>query len=178
MILSNAGSGNDVSLVNSLALQLGASSISGNLTLTAGGSITQTGAIDAGNGTVTVAVTASSSDILFDTQANDLGSNPLVFSGTLSNIRDVGINNTNSGAVAPSFVGLSSLRNLDLIFTGNNIVLPVITLHNGGDSSQGNLSVVAKGVAGGAITQTGSLIIPGTASFTATTVPLHNVLLC
>ena len=60
-----------------------------NLSLTAGGSITETGVITATGGTTTVAVTAASSDILLGTQANDFGTSALVFGGTQSNIRDV-----------------------------------------------------------------------------------------
>ena len=162
--LTNTGSGNDVSLTNNTDLLLDSSSISANLTLIAGGNISQIGAISANSGTTTLSLTAASKDILLDTQANDFGTSAIVFSGTQSNIRDVGIQNNDSGAVSPDFSGLTNLRNLTLIFTGNSIVLPALTLHNGG-----NLSVTAKGVSGGAITQSGSLIVPGTSSFTTTT---------
>ena len=73
--LSNSST-NNVSVINSGALVIGLSSIGENLSLTAGGSISETGAITATGGTTTVAVTASSSDILLGTQANNLARQP------------------------------------------------------------------------------------------------------
>src|SRR5207249_5286068 len=82
----------------------------------------------------------------------------LVFGGTKSNIQDVSIRNTNAGAVTPSFSGLTNLRNLTIVFNNAAIAFPAVTLTNSGSLSA---------TAGGAISQTGALTVPGTASFTA-----------
>ena len=155
--LSNSGT-NNVSVTNGSALQIGTSSIGQNLSLTASGSISETGVITASGGTTTVAVTAANSDILLGSQANNFGTNALVFGGTLADIRDVALRNVNAGAVLPSFTGLSNLRNLTLEFDNAAIAFPAVALTNGG-----NLSAIA----GGAITQTGTITVPGTASFNA-----------
>ena len=142
--LSNSST-NNVSVTNSGALVIGASSIGQNLSLIAGGTISESGVITATGGTTTVAVTAPTSDILLGTQANNFGTSALVFSGTQADIRDVSLRNINVGAVLPSFTGLSNLRNLTVIFNNNAVVLPGLTM-------TGNLTVTA----GGAITQTGA----------------------
>ncbi len=157
VVLTNSGA-NDAALSNGAPLALGTSSVGQNLTLTAGGTITQTGTLTATGGTTTVSVTASPSDILLGTQANNFGTNAPVFAGTLANIRDFSLRSTNAGAALPSFAGLTNLRNLTLTFNSAAISLPALTLTNGG-----NLAVTA----GGAITQTGADTVPGTASFTA-----------
>ena len=155
--LSNSGA-NDVTLTNSTALVLGASNVGQNLSLTAGGSITETGALTVTGGVTTVALTNAGSDILLGSQANDFGTSALVFSGTKSNIRDVALRNVNSGAVLPSFAGLTNLRNLTVTFNNAAIAFPAVTLTN-----SGNLVAVA----GGAITQTGTITVPGTSSFSS-----------
>src|SRR6185437_9917543 len=93
-------------------------------------------------------------------QSNNFGTSAITFSGTLTNLRNLAISNTNTGAVLPSFTGLTNLRNLTLIYNNAAIALPAITLTN-----SGSLAITA----GGAITQSGALIVPGTASFTAGT---------
>ncbi len=123
--------------------------------MTSGGSVTQTGALSAIDGTTTISLTAASSDITLN-QANNLGTSALVFGGTLSNIRDVNLRNINAGSVLPSFTGLTSLRNLTLTFDNAAIAFPAITLTNSG---------VLSATAGGAITQNGILTVPGTSSF-------------
>ena len=132
-------------------------SLSGNLNITANGSITETGSINASSGTTTLAVTAPLSDILLGSQANHFGTNPIIFGGTLSNIRDLAIRNVNSGAVLPNFTGLSNLRNLTVSFDNAAIAFPAITV--GGDFTVS---------AGGSITQSGALTIGGIPTFTVT----------
>ena len=61
--LSNSST-NNVSVTNSGALMIGASTIGENLSLIAGGNISETGMITATGGTTTVTVTAATSDIL------------------------------------------------------------------------------------------------------------------
>ena len=152
--LSNLG---NVTIADSTAVALQGTT-GGNLNLTAGGSITESGAITANAGTTTLAVTAAGSDILLGTQANDFGTTAPVFGGTLSDIRDVSLRNTNAGATLPSFAGLTGLRNLTVAFDNAAVGLPALTLTGGG-----SLSVTA----GGAITQTAGDTVPGTSSFTA-----------
>jgi hypothetical protein len=139
--------------------------LSGNLILTAHGSITQSGTIIAPSATRTYSITLANSDILFNTQPNDLGTTPAIFAGTLNNIRDLGVWNVNLGATSslPSFVGLTNLRNLSIAFNNAAVTLPTITLTNGG-----YLSVIA----GGPISQTGVLTVPGTSSFVADANPI------
>src|SRR6185312_550675 len=138
------------------AIALPTVTLSGNLNLTAHGNISETGAITASAGTTTLTETLAGSDILLNTQANDFGTSAMVFGGTQSTIRDVAIRSINSAAATPSFTGLTNLRNLTLQFDNASIAFPAATLTNGG-----NLTVTA----GGMITQTGALIVPGTASF-------------
>ncbi len=152
--LNNSGV-NSAAVTDLNSIILGTSSVGLNLSVIAGGDITQTGALTV-PGILTLAVTSAGSDILLGTQANDI-TGTITFSGVLANFRDVSIRNTNAGALVPSFTGLTSLRNLTLQFNNAAIAMPATTLTGGG-----NLSLTA----GGAITQTGALIIPGASSFT------------
>src|SRR5260370_41352453 len=132
---------NNVVLTNSVALGLGASIISGMLTVTAGGSITETGALMV-TGTSTFTVTAAMSDIVLDTQANDfIGAVTITNNG---NVRDLGLRNANAMAMVPALP--TGLRNLTLIFNNAPIKLPGVTL-------TGNLVVSA----GGTISESGAL---------------------
>ncbi|MBA5867991.1 MAG: filamentous hemagglutinin N-terminal domain-containing protein [Nitrospira sp. CR1.3] len=149
-------SGNNVSLRDTNALILGASTISGNLALTTGGALTQSGVL-AVTGTTSFTATAANTDILLGTQANNLGG-ALSFAGTLANFRDLSIRNVNVGATVPALAGLTALRNLTLTFDNAPVTLPALTLTAGG-----NLNVTA----GGAITDTGNLIVPGTTTLAA-----------
>ncbi len=155
--LNNTGN-NNVAVTDTNAIVLGASNVgTGTLGITAGGNITETGAItQAAAGAVTLTVTAANSDILLNTQANNL-SGAVGFGGTPANIRDVGLRNTNASATVPTLSALTNLRNLTLRYDNAAVALPTATLHAGG-----NLSVTA----GGVITQSGALTVPGTSSFT------------
>ncbi len=66
--LLNSGA-NGVTLINSAALVVGTVNVGQALSLTAGGSITQTGVITATGGATTLAVTAAASDILLGSQS-------------------------------------------------------------------------------------------------------------
>ena len=113
--LSNSGT-NDVSLTTSGAMQLATSTIGRNLTLIAGGSITQSGVITAIGGTAqrSITVTAANSDVLLNTQANNF-STASTFAGTLSNFRDIALQNINASAALPTnLASLTNLRNLTL----------------------------------------------------------------
>lgn len=171
--LFNTGA-NDVSLTTSGAMQLAASTIGRNLTLVTGGAISQTGAITATGGTLATSITATNAntDVLLNTQANNFGSTAITFAGTLGNFRDIGLRNTSATAAMPTNLGsLANLRNLTLLFNNAGIALPTLTLTGGGSASI---------TAGGAITQSGVLTVPGTSSFTAGANPItltqNNVL--
>src|SRR6185295_10813998 len=120
----------------------------GNLNVTAGGSITQTGAITV-PGITTLATTVAGSDILFDTQANNFGG-AVAFGGAQVNIRDIGLSNINAGATVPTLVGVTNLRNLTLQFDNAPITLPTLT-------ASGNVNATA----GGTITQSGAAMVAG-----------------
>jgi hypothetical protein len=156
--LNNSGA-NDVSLTDTLPLVMAASSVGRNLSLTSGGAITQTGALIV-PGSLMLTVTAANSDILLSSAANDI-TGAVTFAGTLSNIRDVSLRNTDIAAAPPTnLASLPNLRNLTLTFDNAAISLPALTLTSGG-----NLIVSA----GGTIMQTGALVVPGFSSFTTTT---------
>jgi len=138
---------------------------SGNVNLTAGGSINQSGVVTVG-GTTTLATTVAGSDFLLDTQANNFVG-AVSFGGTVGNIRDVGVRNVNAGATIPSLAGLTNLRNLTLTFDTAPMALPALALTAGG-----NLNVTA----GGSITETGAITVPGTTTL-ATTVAGSDILL-
>ncbi|MDF0646005.1 MAG: hypothetical protein P0111_18405, partial [Nitrospira sp.] len=148
-------SSNNVTLNDINALDLGASTISGTLTVTAGGALAQSGVL-AVTGATTLTATAASSDVLLATQANSFAG-PLSFAGTQSNFRDVQLRNVNAGATVPALAGLTNLRNLTLTFNTAPMVLPSLT-------ASGNLAVTA----GGLISQAGALSVAGTASFDTT----------
>jgi hypothetical protein len=148
-------SGNNVTLVDTNALDLGASTVSGALTLTTGSHITQTGVLNV-TGLTTVSVTNPLTDILLGTQANDLGTLAPVFTGTTANVRDVSLRNINPGAATSNFNGLTNLRNLTLIYNNAPVNLSGLT-------ASGTLDVNA----GGAITDSGPSIVPGLSIFNA-----------
>ncbi len=149
-------SGNDVSLLDTNALVLGASTVSGALALTTGGALTQSGALNV-TGATSFTATAANTDILLGTQANNFGG-ALSFAGTLGNFRDVSLRNVNAGATVPALAGLTALRNLTLTYNNAPVALPALTLTAGG-----SLNVTA----GGAITDSGNLIVPGTTTLVA-----------
>src|SRR5260370_3617013 len=142
---------NNVVLTNSVALGLGASIISGMLTVTAGGSITETGALMV-TGASTFTVSAAMSDIVLDTQANDFVGPVTITSNT--NVRDLGFGNVDAAAMVPLLP--TGLRNLTLVFNNAPVALPGVTL-------TGSLSVTA----GGPITQTGPLVVAATTALAA-----------
>ncbi|MFZ2314466.1 MAG: hypothetical protein WAW86_02245, partial [Gammaproteobacteria bacterium] len=167
--LNNSGA-NDVQLTDTTALVLGTSHVgSGALSLTSGGSISQTGPLvqEASAGILTFTFMAPDSDLLFASQPNDL-TGFLNIGGTLGNLRDVEFRNVGvGGAAIINLQLLTSLRNLTVIMDNTvDTALPALTLHNGGNlilDTSGSLS----GGTGGSISQTGALTVPGTSSFNA-----------
>jgi trimeric autotransporter adhesin len=141
-------SGRNVTLVDSNALDLGASNVSGALNLTAGGAVTESGALNI-TGSTSLTATAANTDILLNTQPNNFGGG-VTFAGTQSNFRDIGLRNTNAGAVVPVLSGLTNLRNLDLIHDNAGVTLPTL-------NAAGAMNVIA----GGTITQSGNVNVTG-----------------
>lgn len=158
---SDAGA---VSLRNANALVLGTSNVAGGaLTVIAGGSISQTGAITQAGGAVIFDVRAAVSDITLD-QANDFGgavtldgSKNAAGGGGQSNLNDATLRNINAAAALPTISNSGGdLHNLTLTFNNAAIALPAVSVTN-------DLTVTA----GGNITQTGNISVAGTASFNA-----------
>jgi hypothetical protein len=112
------------------------------LSLTAGGSITQTGVLTVSN-TPTFTVTAANSDILMNTSANRFTTTPIFTVSGSGSIRDLGLRNTLVSAAIPTLP--TGLRNLTLIFDAAAMSLPGISL-------TGSLTATANG----AITQSGA----------------------
>ncbi|MFN7570268.1 MAG: beta strand repeat-containing protein, partial [Betaproteobacteria bacterium] len=151
--LTTVGAGNaTVSDTNTLALA--ASGVGGNLTVTAGGNITQNGALTVG-GVTTLALTASGSDILLASQPNNFAGG-VALGGTVANIRDIELRSISASAATPSGFPASGLRNVTLAFDNAALALPAIGL-------TGTLTVKA----GGNITQSGALTVGGASSFNA-----------
>ncbi|MES1977801.1 MAG: YDG domain-containing protein, partial [Pseudomonadota bacterium] len=186
-------SGNNVSIADSNALVLGASTVSGSLGVNTAGAITQSGVLNvtgattlaagaannitlnnASNNFSTVAITSGNNVSITDANALVLGASTV--SGTL------GVNTagavTQSGAVAVA--GLTTLaagaaNNITLGDTGNNFSTVVITSGNNVSIADSNALVLgASTVSGslgvntaGAITQSGALSGAGAASFAA-----------
>ncbi|HSW93230.1 MAG TPA: MBG domain-containing protein [Gammaproteobacteria bacterium] len=144
-------SGRNVSLLDTNSTILGASTISGTLGVTAGGTISQSGALTV-SGTPTFTVTAPLSDILLSTSANAFSTTPVFTSN--GNIRDLSLRRTLAGATVPAIP--TGVRNLTLIFDSAGMVLPTMTL-------TGTLSATANGT----ITQTGPLAITGITTLAA-----------
>jgi len=112
---------------------------------------------------LTFALTTPNTDILLSTQANNLGPIAPVLAGTVTNIRDLALRNVNAGAQVPvispattNLNGLTSLRNLTLIYDNAPINLPGLT-------ASGTMTITA----GGAITDSAPSVVPGTSNFNA-----------
>lgn len=153
--LSNSGA-NAVSLATSGALQLAASGVgSGTLSLTAGGHITQTGAITCRfRGAITLGLTAAGSDIILDASNSLNGTVTLTGAG---NLHDFSLRNLSAAAQLPSFAGATGLNNLTIDFPNAAVTLS-------GFDIDGDLTITA----GGAVTQTAAIAVSGTTGITAT----------
>ncbi|MGB9430079.1 MAG: hypothetical protein WCC11_09465, partial [Gammaproteobacteria bacterium] len=143
--------GKNVLLTNNIATVLGASTVSGTLGVTSNGTITNTGNLSV-SGASTFTVTAANSDILLNSAGNN-------FAGAITvtnngNVRDLSLTNINAAAALPALPTL--LRNLTINFQNAALTLPSTTL-------TGNLNVTT----GGALTQSGALIIAGTTMLAA-----------
>src|SRR5258706_399294 len=185
--------GRNVQLNDTSGIDLGASTVSGTLAVTAAGTITDSGALTVTNGTTltaganaitldnannfsTVSVVSGTAVVLNDTNAIDLGA---ISSSSLNVTAGAGV--TSSGALlitGNSTYTAADTTSIALTNAANNFggtvtfaspgtladvsVLDTTALDLGALSISGNLTVTAAG-----ITQSGALVVPGTASLTA-----------
>ena len=141
--------GGSIDLVNSGGVTLGASSIGSNLSITAGGDINQTDALNV-SGNASFISSGNNADIL-------LGELPNSFSGSVTiggTLRNVSLRNTSSAASTLQLPG--TVHDLKLQYDNSGVILPTTNVTN-------TLEVKA----GGDITQVGAVILPGTAKFDA-----------
>ena len=181
-------SSKDATLVDTNAIQFGSaynyganSNVSGNLSVTAGGNISQNdsnctacyaSAITVG-GTSTFTVTAANSSLLlgpatgYNGQSNNFtGALTLATSGS-GTYQDVQLRNTNSGAGTIAGLG-GSLRNVSLTYdNASSLTIPGMTL-------SGYLYVKAPT---GSINQSGALVVSGATTLMANSASGHTVLL-
>jgi filamentous hemagglutinin family protein len=128
----------------------------GTISLTSGGSITQTAAMTTGTGAITAATTTAGSDILLSSQANNLSSSLFTLGGTQANVRNFGLRNTSAAALAPVLTGATALNDVTLTYNSAPLAIPGIDI-------TGNLSVTS----GGAMTQSGNILVDGSTTLTA-----------
>jgi hypothetical protein len=147
-------SGNQVSLRDTNALALGASTVSGDLTLQTGGALTQSGALTV---TGTTAITAGANDVTLNRAGNDFGG-----AVSIASAKNITLNDSNAmslGAInATGTVDIATLTN-DLTLTGSidttDATADAIKLNAGksataGTAAGGNLIVSAGTVTTGA----------------------------
>lgn len=158
---------NNVTLRDSNRINLGTSTILGNLTVTAGATtnvaIGQVGALTV-TGTPTFTVTAASSDVLLS-MANQFATTPVFSASGAGVYRDLTLRNA---AVTASVPTLPTVRNLNLTFDNAGIEIPNLTA----TTLTGTLSVTA----GGNITQASGGIVTGTVT-TTLSASGHDILL-
>ncbi|HEX4149704.1 MAG TPA: hypothetical protein VHY20_11985, partial [Pirellulales bacterium] len=153
--LANSGAF-DVQLTNTAPLVLNTSSVgSGNLELSAAGSITQTGVITqaAGAASTQFIVTASGADVMLN-MANDWSGPITVANSGAGVIRDINLRDTDAAASIAALP--AALRNLTLEFDHAGVVLPAMVL-------TGQLQVTSDGE----IDQSGALAVTGTSDLAA-----------
>ena len=145
--------GGSVEFTNAAPVVLGASTIGSDLKISASGAISQEAALS-----VTGAASFFSNGSEVDIKLGELANN---FSGTVTigaqspgSLRDVELRNI--AQVASKLELPGTLKNLKLTYDNSGISLPLATL-------TGNLEAKA----GGDITQTGAVLVPGNAKFDA-----------
>src|SRR5208337_762703 len=135
------GSGKNVTLQDVNAIDLGASTVSGTLAVTAGGDITEGGALNVSSGSSTFTDNGVLlANVLLGSYANNFGGQIVTINTTGGgSIQDVAFRNS-SGSAAFSHLTLpGGLRNLTVQFDAAAITLPALTL-------TGNLTVTANGI--------------------------------
>ncbi len=167
--VNTTGASGHATINNTLGVTLGSSNVGGNLSVTAGGAITQNGAIDV-NGSTTLSATGQA--ITLTNASNDFTGN-VSATGAAVQITDINALNTSlnaSGAatlVAGGNLGVSgSAAGLSTTTTGSG------TTTYGATTVAGNLSTTSAG----AVSQSGSLNVTGTSTVSASgqTITLTN----
>ncbi|HUR45555.1 MAG TPA: hypothetical protein VMZ27_06695, partial [Candidatus Saccharimonadales bacterium] len=149
-------SGKNVTLNDINAIDLGASTVSGTLTVIAAGNITESGALNVTAGGSAFAINGVTADILLGSQANNFDSQSVfITSINGGTVQDVSFRNVDAGALVPSLP--ASLRNLSLQFDAAGMNLPTLNL-------SGNLTVDAAGLVD--FVGTGASSIAGTLNVT------------
>ncbi|MEJ2573160.1 MAG: hypothetical protein P8164_06150, partial [Gammaproteobacteria bacterium] len=167
----------DASVVDSNAIILGASTVAGNLFVTAHGDITQVGVLlVSGNATFTIGaldplVYPDGADVLLHTQPNDIAglvtiqpvNDPadLTVAPNPPLIRDIGLRNVNPAASLDGIGPPIYARNFTIIFDNAPVILPETTLTGYMDITAGGMTSTST-----AITETGVLTVAGTSTFT------------
>lgn len=152
---------NSAGVFSSGALQLADVTLgTGPLALTASGSITQQAGttIETGGALSLTADTSGNIDLLLANAGNRVAGAVTVAELGGGDVRDISLRNSADGALPPTGTPLttaSDVRNLTLFFDNNGVTLPGYNISN-------NLSVTA----GGDITQSAALTVPGTTSIT------------
>jgi filamentous hemagglutinin family protein len=159
--LSNLGA-NPVAVRDANDIQLAASTVGGNLAVTAGGHITQLATAGVltvpGSSIFTVNSAATGQkDVLLANANNNLSGAVTIDVTGGGTLHDVGLLNVNASPSALSFP-TTSLHNLDLRFIAAPIELPALTL-------TGNLNLLA----GGSVTQLGAFLVGGNTTVAAGT---------
>ncbi len=140
-------------------LVLGASTVTGALSLTAAG-IAQSAALSVGGG-LTMAISKADGDIYLSTQANNVAGG-VTIGGTPANVRDFKLHNVNAAAGAIGSLGAATnLRDLTIHYDHAASVLPTLTM-----PSLRDVDIAATGISQAAGS---SMTALGTARFKATT---------
>ncbi len=147
-------SAKDVTLVDVNQIVLGASTVSGKLDVTAGGSISQSGQLTV-SGASKFTTTAANSDLLLGVSFANLFNGGVTFAVSgAGSVRDVSLRDA---ASTPALSGLPvSLRDLTLQYDNAGVSVPAVNV-------TGNLGVTANGP----ITDSGVVRVTGTTSLTA-----------
>jgi filamentous hemagglutinin family protein len=155
--LHTSGLNGNATVVSGGGINFANSSVSGSLSVTAGGDITESGTLTASGGPSTFTIDGVTGDVLLGSQANNFGNQIVTFNAINGGaVRDVSFRNVSAGAVFPTLP--TGLRNLTLEFNGAGVNLPALTL-------TGNLNVTA---GGGDIIGAGAILVGGNADFRTT----------
>lgn len=157
------GTGTTTQITDLNGLILSGSTFSGATTITAGGSISQAGLVKVTAGGLTLAVSASGSNIDLSTSANSI-TGGVTIGGTATNVQDFKLRNVIASAAIPvNFASMTKLRDLTIFYDAAAFVIPNLQQ---AQATLRNISITANG---GAITQnaTGGIVASGTALFTS-----------
>ncbi len=140
--LNTAGAGSDATIVNVGPVMLKDTAVTGNLDVTAGGDITDTGTVEVGG---TTDLDANGNDVILDTTAND-------FTGpvNVTNATNVTLDDQN----AINLGNIAATGNLDVDSGGNVTVTGTVNV-----DGSANIDANANGGTGGTIADTGAGVL-------------------